>query len=41
VLRRDYPVVQGIVLVIAFNYVVINLVVDILYGLFDPRVRHS
>jgi peptide/nickel transport system permease protein len=34
-------VVQGIVLVIAFNYVVINLVVDILYGLFDPRVRHS
>jgi peptide/nickel transport system permease protein len=41
VLRRDYPVVQGIVLVIAFNYVVINLAVDILYGLFDPRVRHS
>jgi len=41
VLRRDYPVVQGIVLVIAFNYVVINLAVDVLYGLFDPRVRHS
>jgi peptide/nickel transport system permease protein len=41
VLRRDYPVVQGIVLVIAFNYVVINLIVDVLYGLFDPRVRHS
>ena len=41
VLRRDYPVVQGIVLVIAFNYVVINLLVDVLYGLFDPRVRHS
>ena len=41
VLRRDYPVVQGIVLVIAFNYVAINLLVDILYGLFDPRVRHS
>lgn len=41
VLRRDYPMVQGIVLVIAFNYVVINLLVDILYGLFDPRVRHS
>jgi len=29
------------VLVIAFNYVVINLLVDILYGLFDPRVRHT
>jgi len=41
VLRRDYPVVQGIVLVIAFNYVAINLLVDILYGFFDPRVRHS
>jgi len=41
VLRRDYPMVQGIVLVIAFNYVVINLFVDVLYGLFDPRVRHS
>jgi peptide/nickel transport system permease protein len=41
VLRRDYPVVQGIVLLIAFNYVAINLLVDILYGLFDPRVRHS
>jgi ABC-type dipeptide/oligopeptide/nickel transport system permease component len=27
--------------VIAFNYVAINLLVDILYGLFDPRVRHS
>lgn len=41
VLRRDYPLVQGIVMVIAFNYVVINLVVDILYGVFDPRVRYS
>lgn len=41
VLRRDYPMVQGIVMVIAFNYVVINLVVDILYGVFDPRVRYS
>ena len=41
VLRRDYPVVQGIVLVIAFNYVVINLLVDILYGFFDPRVRRT
>jgi peptide/nickel transport system permease protein len=41
VLRRDYPVVQGIVLVIAFNYVAINLLVDILYVFFDPRVRHS
>ncbi len=41
VLRRDYPVVQGIVMVIAANYVFINLVVDVLYGVFDPRVRHG
>jgi len=36
---RDYPLVQGIVLWIAVSYVLINLFVDILYSLFDPRVR--
>ena len=39
--RRDYPVVQGIVLVIAALFIVINLFVDILYGFLDPRVRRS
>ena len=41
VLRRDYQLVQGIVLVIAAAYVLINLSVDILYGLLDPRVSRS
>jgi ABC-type dipeptide/oligopeptide/nickel transport system permease component len=38
---RDYPVIQGTVLVFASFYVVINLVVDILYGLVNPRIRVS
>ncbi len=40
ILRRDYPVIQGIVLVTAAVYVFINLVIDLLYGLFDPRIRY-
>lgn len=36
--RRDYPLVQGYILVIALVYVVINLVVDIAYKIFDPRI---
>jgi len=39
--RRDYPVVQGVVLVIAGLYVLINLIVDITYGFLDPRLRQS
>lgn len=38
---RDYPVIQGSVLVIATFYVLINLVVDILYGMINPRIRVS
>ncbi|MFM0741761.1 ABC transporter permease [Paraburkholderia xenovorans] len=38
ILSRDYPVVQGCLLVIVFAYLVINLVVDLLYPLFDPRM---
>lgn len=37
--RRDYPVVQGCILVIALTYVVINLLTDILYAALDPRIR--
>jgi len=37
---RDYATVQGIVLVIAAGVVVINLVVDILYARFDPRIHY-
>ena len=41
ILRRDYPVVQGVVLVIAAAYVLINLGVDLLYALIDPRIRYD
>jgi peptide/nickel transport system permease protein len=37
--RRDYPVVQGITIFIAALFIAINLVVDVLYGVIDPRVR--
>lgn len=38
---RDYPVIQFIVLMIATSVVVINLLVDLLYGLIDPRIREQ
>ena len=37
--RRDYPVIQGVLLVIALLYSCVNLLVDILYGVLDPRAR--
>jgi len=40
VLRRDYPVIQGVVLMVTFAYVLINLAVDIIYGYLDPRIRY-
>ena len=39
VLNRDYPVIQGVVLVAATAYVAVNFLVDIAYGLIDPRIR--
>jgi peptide/nickel transport system permease protein len=41
VLRRDYPVIQGVVLCIAGVYMLVNLVIDLSYLLFDPRVRYQ
>ena len=38
---RDYPIIQGVVLLFALTFLVINLVVDILYGYIDPRIKHS
>jgi peptide/nickel transport system permease protein len=40
ILRRDYPVIQGIVLLFSFIYVLVNLVVDLVYTLLDPRIRY-
>jgi peptide/nickel transport system permease protein len=39
VFQRDYPVIQGVVLVTASAYIIINLLVDLLYSLIDPRIR--
>lgn len=41
ILRRDYPVVQGTVLLLAFLFVLINLVVDIIYAFLDPRIQYQ
>jgi peptide/nickel transport system permease protein len=40
ILRRDYPIIQGVVLIFSGAYVLINLVVDLSYTLLDPRIRY-
>ncbi|MAC78324.1 MAG: peptide ABC transporter [Rhodobacteraceae bacterium] len=40
ILRRDYPVIQAIILIFSFVYVIINLLIDISYTLIDPRIRY-
>ncbi|MFB9886952.1 ABC transporter permease subunit [Balneatrix alpica] len=39
--RRDYPVVQGGILIVATLIIIVNLIVDILYGVVNPRIRHT
>ncbi|MBO0961016.1 ABC transporter permease [Neobacillus sp. MM2021_6] len=39
--RRDFAVIQGTILLVAISYVTINLIIDLLYGVIDPRVRLS
>ena len=39
--RRDYPIIQGVMVVFAAVYVLINLVIDIAYSFIDPRIRYS
>jgi peptide/nickel transport system permease protein len=41
ILARDFPLVQGCVLVVALSFVVINLLVDLLYAWLDPRIRYE
>jgi len=41
ILQRDYPLVQGCVLVVALTFVLVNLVVDLLYAWLDPRIRYD
>ncbi|MBN9496525.1 MAG: ABC transporter permease [Alphaproteobacteria bacterium] len=38
--RRDYPIVQGVIMIFAGIYVLVNLLVDLSYTLFDPRIRY-
>lgn len=40
VLARDYPLIQGLILFFSLTYILINLLVDILYTVFDPRIRY-
>jgi peptide/nickel transport system permease protein len=40
ILRRDYPIIQGVVLLFSFTYVIVNLAVDLLYTVLDPRIRY-
>lgn len=41
VLRRDYPVIQGVIVIVVFLYMGINLLVDISYGYLDPRIKYN
>ncbi|MCC6469848.1 MAG: ABC transporter permease [Alphaproteobacteria bacterium] len=40
ILRRDYPVIQGVILVFVLIYLIINLAVDLIYTVLDPRIRY-
>jgi peptide/nickel transport system permease protein len=40
ILHRDYPVIQGIILVVSAMYVMVNLLVDLAYAFLDPRIRY-
>jgi peptide/nickel transport system permease protein len=40
ILRRDYPVIQGVVLLFSFVYVLVNLMIDLVYTVLDPRIRY-
>jgi peptide/nickel transport system permease protein len=40
VLGRDFPTIQGVILVFSFVYVLVNLLIDLAYALLDPRIRY-
>ena len=40
ILARDYPVIQAMILITSATYVVVNLIIDISYTIFDPRIRY-
>jgi peptide/nickel transport system permease protein len=40
ILKRDYPIIQGLILMFSFVYILVNLMIDIVYTLIDPRIRY-
>ena len=40
VLARDYPIIQGLILFFSLIYVLLNLIIDLTYTLFDPRIKY-
>jgi len=40
ILRRDSPIIQGLILVFSFTYIIINMLIDIAYTMLDPRIRY-
>ena len=40
VTQRDYPVIQGVILIASLVYVLINLLIDVAYAFLDPRIRY-
>jgi ABC-type dipeptide/oligopeptide/nickel transport system permease component len=41
ILARDYPVIQGAILIFGLIYILVNLIVDVLYAYVDPRIRYD
>jgi ABC-type dipeptide/oligopeptide/nickel transport system permease component len=41
IFQRDFPIVQGVVLLLAVNFLLVNLAVDLAYGWLDPRIRYD
>jgi glutathione transport system permease protein len=41
VIMRDYPVIQGLILLFSFEFILINLIVDVLYGMINPTIRYK
>jgi peptide/nickel transport system permease protein len=40
ILKRDYPIIQGLIILFASVKVLVNLMIDISYAFFDPRIRY-
>ena len=40
ILKRDYPIIQGLILFFSFLYIALNLAIDIAYTVLDPRIRY-